>query len=182
LARYHRRRRNPLALPAGDLFATSAWAVAGGVATRALPEIVMPTSNVGFMGYGLNAVVAVGGSMLLQKFASAKAATGWLVGGTVMLAGRLVSDFFGKTLVTFANPLSGLGYGDPAFHLGLYQPWSFPVPQQTPVPFSYVGQPAGLPAAPGAPVAVPVSVLPSAAASGGAPTGGLPRALGKRPF
>jgi hypothetical protein len=57
-----------------------------------------------------------------------------LIGGAVMLGGRLISDFFGKSLVSFGDIFgttgtSGLGaHSDPSFDLGVYTPGEFTVP------------------------------------------------------
>jgi len=118
---YRRRRHNPLALPGREIIPIVGWAIVGGIATRALPESFLSSSNTGFMGYIYNGAVAFLGSMALGKFAGPNAGKGWLIGGLVQTVGRIVSDFWGKTLVTFGNPLSGLS-GDPAYRLGAYEP------------------------------------------------------------
>ena len=133
--RHHRRRRhNPLGLSGQQIMATSLWAIAGGVATRALPQIFLKEGNTGIMGYGANALTAGILAWAADRFISRNAGQGVLLGGMVMLGGRVISDLFGKTLVSFGDVFgttgtSGLGaHGDPSFDLGIYVPNEFVVP------------------------------------------------------
>jgi hypothetical protein len=106
---------------------TAAWAIAGGVATRALPQMFMSQYNTGLMGYGMNLLTAAGLAWVGDRFLGANASRGILIGGLVMLGGRIISDYFGKDVVTFGGGLLG-AYGDPSFDLGLYEPNQFVVP------------------------------------------------------
>jgi hypothetical protein len=133
--KYHRRRhRNPLGLSGQQIAATSLWAIAGGVATRALPQIFLKDGNTGIMGYGANALTAGILAWAADRFISRNAGQGVLLGGMVMLGGRVISDLFGKTLVSFGDVFgttgtSGMGaHGDPSFDLGIYTPNEFVVP------------------------------------------------------
>ncbi len=143
-----RRRRNPLSLGGRELIPTALWAIAGGVATRAIPQLLLKDSNTGIFGYGANALAAVSLSWLAERFVSPNAGKGVLIGGAVMLGGRLIADFFGKSLVSFGDVFgttgtAGMGaHGDPSFDLGLYTPGEFVVPtwsdgtmQRTDYPF-----------------------------------------------
>jgi hypothetical protein len=129
-----RRHHNPLALGGRDLVPTALWAIAGGVATRAIPQLLMKENNTGLIGYGANALTFIIGSYAADRFISRNAAVGVLVGGGVMLAGRMISDYFGKTLVSFGDVFgttgtAGMGaHGDPSFDLGLYTEGEFVVP------------------------------------------------------
>src|ERR1700758_3430695 len=176
MVNHRRRRRNPLALGGRDLVPTALWAIAGGVATRALPQLFLKDSNTGIMGYGANALTAVALSFAAEKFISRNAAVGVLVGGAVMVGGRLISDFFGKTLVSFGDVFgttgtSGMGAhaGDPSFDLGLYTPGEFVVPtwsdgvmQTQSYPFWNAVPGAALPpASKAAPTGVPQSNVPA---------------------
>lgn len=120
-----RRSRNPLALSARELIPTALWAIAGGVATRAIPQMFLKEANTGIMGYGANAVTTVALAWAADRFISPNAGKGILLGGAVMLGGRLISDFLGKELVSFG--VMG-AYGDPSFDLGIYTPGQFLVP------------------------------------------------------
>jgi len=169
----HRRRRNPLALGGRELVPTALWAIAGGVATRAIPQLLLKDSNTGIMGYGANALTAVALSWAAERFAGPNAGKGILIGGAVMLGGRLISDFFGKSLVSFGDVFgttgtSGMGaHGDPSFDLGLYTPGEFVVPtwsdgvmQRQSYPFWNSGA-AMPPASLAAPTGVPASAVPA---------------------
>jgi hypothetical protein len=129
-----RRRSNPLSLGGRELIPTALWAIAGGVATRAIPQLLLKDSNTGIFGYGANALTAVALSWAAERFVSPNAGKGVLIGGAVMLGGRLISDFFGKSLVSFGDVFgttgtAGMGaHGDPSFDLGLYTPNEFVVP------------------------------------------------------
>lgn len=124
-ARHHRRRRNPvLAAPLQQVLPLAGWAIVGGVATRTLPQLLLKDKNTGLYGYGANALTALGVSMALGKFVGSQAGLGSLLGGITMLAGRLIADYFGKTVVEFSSLLGG----DAAFDLGLYTPSYFPLP------------------------------------------------------
>lgn len=112
----------------------SLWAIAGGVATRAIPQIFLKDGNTGIMGYGANALTAGVLAFAADRFIGGSAGKGVLIGGLVMLGGRVISDLFGKTLVSFGDVFgttgtSGLGaHGDPSFDLGVYAPNEFVVP------------------------------------------------------
>jgi hypothetical protein len=70
-------------------------------------------SNVGIMGYGANLLTAATGAWAVQKFTkSTVAGESFLLGGIVMLAGRLIEDWFGRKVVEFASvgiPIPGMG-------------------------------------------------------------------------
>lgn len=148
---HHLRRhslRNPFGKATKDFLATAGWAIVGGVATRAIPENFLSNYNTGAIGYVMNAAVALGGGYGLGAVGlGPDAGFGFALGGVVMLAGRIVSEVFGKTVVQFSYPFgagasapaaamaaptgtSGLGrFGDPAFNLGSYvRPYPFPLP------------------------------------------------------
>lgn len=129
-----RRHRNPFGFSGREIVGMSLWAIAGGVATRALPQLFLKDANTGLMGYGANALTAGVLAFGADRFIGGSAGKGVLIGGLVMLGGRMISDFFGKTLVSFGDVFgttgtSGLGaHGDPSFDLGLYVPNEFVVP------------------------------------------------------
>jgi len=125
--RCRRRASNPFGLPGGDILKTAAWAIAGGVATRALPQMFLSQYNTGIMGYGMNLATAAGLAWVGERFLGSNASRGILIGGLVMVGGRIISDYFGKDVVTFGGGLLG-AYGDPSFDLGLYEANQFVVP------------------------------------------------------
>jgi hypothetical protein len=116
--RHHRhhygRHRNPiLGMSSGDLIVETAAAVANGVATRVIPQMILGANNTGIMGYGANAVAALAGAWLAGKF-SMKAGHGALLGGAVAIASRILSDTMGQ------NALGGGLSGDLGGELGFY--------------------------------------------------------------
>lgn len=141
-----RRLRNPFGLGNTEFLETSAFALLGGIATRAIPQAIAPTYNQGLVGYGLNAVTVAALSWLGGKWRKA-AGLGIGIGGVVMLGGRIIQDYFGKQLVTFglidtstgtpagatavtapAASTSSLSQGDLAFDLRGYKTTYFPLP------------------------------------------------------
>ena len=118
---YRRRRRhNPLPIPYGEIPATVLGAIGGGVASSWVPNMVLGGKDAGWLGYLGNALVAVGGSLLLQRWRSLS--LGWLLGGLTMTGGRIFDDLFGKQVVSFSMPLSGFG----SYYRAT--PWALPAP------------------------------------------------------
>lgn len=144
--RHHRRRHNPgIGASLGNLkglMIDSAWAIGGGVATRSIPQAVLPNQNTGLLGYGLNIATAAIGSVAITKFLkNARAGSMFLLGGIVMTVGRAIDDYFGLQVVQFAafNPtaspmLSGDAAYDTRVHRrlsGQYVPSNFVIPADT---------------------------------------------------
>lgn len=123
-------RRNPFGIDS-ETTKLAGYAIAGGIVARSAPEMLLPSQNSGFMGYGLNLVTTIGAAMLAGKFFGPTAAKGVTIGGLVATGGRIVEEQFGKRLVEFA-PL-GLG-NDPGYNLGEIGPASFPLPYSGRVP------------------------------------------------
>ncbi len=127
------RHHNPaiFGVNAGILARQTGWAILGGIATRSLPATVLGDKNTGLMGYGSNAATALVFGGLLTKLMGAEAGSAFVLGGTVMLAGRLVEDFLKKQLVQFMNvqlPLPTLGQ-DRLYNMsGDFARQEFPVP------------------------------------------------------
>lgn len=136
--------RNPFGETYRNLGEMSIGALIAGIGARAIPEKVDALSgmNSGFSGYALNLLSGGVIAWLLGKTPLGRnGAVGGAIGAVVMTGGRIVSDQWGKTVVTFslpqsnqpsaaAVPLSGMGrFGDPAFNLGKYvKPYNFPLP------------------------------------------------------
>lgn len=175
---YRHRRHNPfLSVPVGELVALTGWAVVGMAGTRIIPQMVLPSQNSGIMGYGLNAVTAVGLSWLGGKFGGTRAAQGILIGGMVGLATRILTDMLGGTLAG-AWGLSG----DLDFDLGFYIPNSFAVPTTGQGPYLLNPGITGAPMqAGGVPTPMPVAIAPgsgqAAAAAGGVTAAALANQL-----
>ena len=124
---HHRRRRSN---PGGALGSPMNWVqggagvVVGVVGARAIPQLVLGTSNTGPMGYVANAVAAVGLGWLTHMVfpRNQVLVTSVIAGGFAGLISRIISDQtpFGAQL-----SLSG-GLGD--WGLGLYQKSNYPYP------------------------------------------------------
>lgn len=159
---HHRRRRrlrrNPFGSNYRNLGEMSLAAVICGVGARAIPEKVdaLSSMNNGITGYALNFISGAALAWLLTKTPLREnGGVGGLVGTIAQVGGRIVSDRWGKTVVTFNLPtgpgaaavpaqMSGMGaFGDPAFNLGAYvKPYAFPLPND--------GRKVAVPAAPSA--------------------------------
>ena len=76
--RGYRRRHNPLlAVPMSELVPLTAWAVGGMAGARILPQMLAPSYNQGWTGYGLNIVTTLGLSWLGGKFAGTRRRRGF---------------------------------------------------------------------------------------------------------
>ncbi len=168
--RPHRRHKNPmLPVTSTEFLQVTAGALAGGYGARAIPENIpfLTKYNTGIKGYLLNLVFGFGLSKVARWISGPKAEEGALVGTVLMTGGRIISDQFGKTVVSFGH--IGLGY-DPAFNfkrIGKYvSAASSPLsPLPVPTPYANSGPlpplPVGSP--PGAVAAVPAAAGPATA-------------------
>ena len=183
VVRRRRHHHNPFGISGREIVSMSLWAIAGGVATRAVPQLLLKDGNTGIMGYGANALTAAGLAWAADRFIGGSAGKGILIGGLVMLGGRVVADLFGKTLVSFGDVFgttgtSGLGaHGDPSFDLGLYTPNEFVVPTwssgvEMKQDYSGLLAPVAV-ATPAGPVAVPAQAAAAPGGHHGAPSLGF---------
>jgi hypothetical protein len=172
--RRHARRHNPmLPVTTTEFTQVTLGAVAGGFGARAIPENLpfLTKYNNGWKGYALNLVTGYALSRVARWLSGAKAEEGVLVGTILMTGGRIVSDQFGKTIVTFGNVHMG---NDPAFNfrrIGKYvQDHLPPLPVPTPYPSSGpvsplpVGTSLALPASAQAAAAQPSTIAAAASA------------------
>jgi hypothetical protein len=111
----HHRRKNPLGI-SGDDGMRILWGSAGYIAARAVPAMVLPSQNSGWIGYALNA----GTALLMKLLIGGSVGEGLFIGGAVATVTRIVSDQLG-------TKIAGLS-GDPAFTLGAYWQSTFPIP------------------------------------------------------
>jgi hypothetical protein len=127
----HRRRRsNPAGLGRPmDWLQGGAGVIAGVVGTRALPQMLLGASNTGVMGYGANAVAAVGLGFLTHMLfpRNPVLVTSVIAGGFAGLLSRIIAD-----QTPFGAQLSLTGLGDHGF--GLYQKSNFATPQRLVAP------------------------------------------------
>ena len=127
---HHRRRSNPAGLGRPmDWLQGGAGVIAGVVGTRALPQMLLGASNTGVMGYGANAVAAVGLGFLTHMLfpRNPVLVTSVIAGGFAGLLSRIIAD-----QTPFGAQLSLTGLGDHGF--GLYQKSNFATPQRLVAP------------------------------------------------
>lgn len=125
----HRRRRNPSLMTSGkQLIESGAFALAGLVVARQVPQMLLKTSNSGWKGYAANAAAAIAASYAAAKFAGPKAAEDVLVGGGLYLVNRVLSEQFSP--IGKALSLSGIGDAQAAASLHGIKPGYFPLPVQ----------------------------------------------------
>ena len=146
-------RKNPFGFSTPLFLETTGWAIVGGLLTRIVPQAALPNQNSGIMGYGLNGLIAAGAAWLAGMYKK-EAGLGVALGGAMMITARIVSDYFGKTLVTFgtlstdttgtqatvtpvattnapASATQSLSQGDLQFDLRDYRGTYFPLPSST---------------------------------------------------
>ncbi len=133
--KHHRRRRNPglgatLGTPK-ELLTGGLSGLVSAVATRQIPQLVLGAGNTGWEGYLANAVTAVAMTWGLGAFMGPSAARGALIGGSVILLDRVLSEqispigpYLKLSGVGDANAYSKLGTIRPGFytHPGLQNP------------------------------------------------------------
>lgn len=95
--KHHYRRRNPFGVDRSSI-TLAAWGVAGGIGAQALPAIVLPAQNTGFMGYGLNLISAIALKMAGDATMGKNAGDGMLMGGLIATGLRIVKDNFGASI------------------------------------------------------------------------------------
>lgn len=95
--RHHHRRHNPFGIDRGTI-KLAAWGTAGGVVAYALPAVVLPAQNTGFMGYGLNILSAIAGKIAGDAVGGKDAGDGMLIGGLVATGIRVVKDLAGSSI------------------------------------------------------------------------------------
>lgn len=141
-----RRTKNPFGVTWPKVFEQALEVLIGGFGARLLPQYVASQYNNGAAGYGLNAVSTALLSLGFEYFRKG-AGLPVALGGLLMTASRIVSDKWGKTLVTFglvdqstgaatgtaavtspAASTQALSQGDLAFDLRGYKTTYFPLP------------------------------------------------------
>ncbi len=122
------RRRNPelsMSRPV-EVVKSGAVALAGLVATRQLPQLVLGSRNTGVIGYASNAAAAAITAALAGKFAGKAAASLVLIGGGLYIVNRIMTEQFspvGKYL-----SLAGVGDASASARLGRVKEAYFPYP------------------------------------------------------
>lgn len=92
--RYHRRRRNPMGASWGADITQALYIIAGAIGSKLGAQMVLGTSNTGFLGYGAN--LAAGGLLAWAAkgiMKSDAAAKGLFAGAVVQVVLRLITDY-----------------------------------------------------------------------------------------
>lgn len=110
---HRRRKRNPSGLAATigspkELIMGGMAGLAAAVATRQLPQVVLGASNAGVEGYAANLITALASAWVAGSFAGPAAGRGALIGGTVILLDRVLSE----TVSPISSYLALSGVGD----------------------------------------------------------------------
>lgn len=106
--RHNRRRRNPMGGSWGAEVTQALYIIAGAIGSKLGAQMVLGTSNTGFMGYGAN--LAAGGILAYAAKAVLKndaAAKGIFAGAVVQVVLRLITDY-----TPFGQYASLQGVGD----------------------------------------------------------------------
>ena len=122
------RRSNPgiAGFNTNELIKLAGGAAVGVVASKYVTQMVLGSSNSGYMGYAGSAVVTLALGWAAHKFVGKDAATGVIAGGLGALALRIFQDNVSGT-----SSMSGLGDPDMAalgVGLGEYRPGLIPMP------------------------------------------------------
>jgi len=143
-----RRRGNPFGITWGKFAENLLEVLFGGFGARLIPQYALPSYNNGLPGYGMN-VVSTAVLAYLAEMVRKGAGLPVALGGSMMTLSRIVSDKWGKTLVTFgvtdqsgatagtaavtapAATTSQLSQGDLAFDLRGYKATYFPLPTKS---------------------------------------------------
>jgi hypothetical protein len=148
------RKHNPsfLAEPV-SMAKTGAMALGGLVAARQLPQLILGAKNTGWIGYFANGITAALTAFVASKMAGKQAGQAVLIGGSLYLVNRVMTEQFSPAGNLLA--LSGVGDAAASSQMGAIRSAYYPVP----VVYDRAGKPiipqalidgvkAGLPPAP----------------------------------
>jgi hypothetical protein len=96
-ATHKKRRRNPGGIGAAigspkELLTGAAAGLLSAVATRQVPQMILSTANTGVEGYAANLATALAVTWAAGAFMGPAAARGALIGGTVIVLDRILSE------------------------------------------------------------------------------------------
>jgi len=157
MRRRHSRSRNPIGMGSSDILKLGLGAFGGAIGSGYLTQMLLNTSNAGFMGYAGDAVATLVLAWAANKFSGPKVAEGVIAGGFGALIKRVWQE-----QVSGNVSMSGLGNGD---YLGYYSARNYALPTTT------AGGSYALAAPAGTPIAAPSAAQAGAVASGAATTG-----------
>jgi len=146
-AMHHKKKRKPnpsgLAATIGspkDILTGGVAGLVSAIATRQLPQMLLSTANTGVEGYAANAVTALAMTWLAGTFAGPAAGRGALIGGSVILLDRVLSEQVSPISSYLA--LSGVGDAAAYSKLGTIRTGYFSHPNiQNPDGSMYVPDP-----------------------------------------
>lgn len=161
-----RRTHNPTIGTMKELLTGGVAGLVSAVATRQIPQMVLGTANAGMEGYGANIVVTAISTWLASKFGGPTAARGALIGGSVIVLDRVLSD--NVSPISSYLSLSGVGDHQAYSKLGTIRSGFFTHPGlQNPDGSMYVPDPYTAAAVQAVVTAYPQLAAPIAAATGG---------------
>lgn len=118
----------------------------GGITARSLPQLLVAQYNTGWLGYGMNLLTTAVSAFLVGKWQGQAASRPWLLGGFAFTLSRIIDDYAGLKILSFAQytPPFQLA-GDATYGMrGVYASLSFPLPSNS---LPALPGPAMLPAA-----------------------------------
>ena len=146
--RHHRRHRNPAGLGFPDLKGLAmdtAYLAGGGITARSLPQLIVPQYNTGWLGYGMNLLVTGLTAALIGKWKGPSASKPWLLGGFAFTLSRIIDDYAGLKILSFAQytPPFQLA-GDAVYGMaGVYASLNYPLPSNSLPPGAMAALTAG---------------------------------------
>jgi hypothetical protein len=123
----HHRRSNAMrfgGFSTNDLVWMGGGAIANGFLARTIPQMLLPTMNTGFMGYGLNILAGSLGAWAISKL-NRRAGQGAWIGMVVAVGQRIISERFGAGTAAATGGMQG----DLDFDMGYYLADPFPFAQ-----------------------------------------------------
>jgi hypothetical protein len=125
--RRYSRRHNAMrfgGFSTNDLIWMGGGAIANGFLARTIPQMLLPTMNTGFLGYGLNILAGSLGAWAISQF-NRRAGQGAWIGMVVAVGQRIISERFGAGTAAATGGMQG----DLDFDLGYYLSDPFPFAQ-----------------------------------------------------
>ena len=119
----------------------------GGIVSRSLPQLLVPQYNTGWLGYGMNLLTAAisAGLVAKIKWFGPAASKPWLLGGFAFTLSRIIDDYAGLKILSFAQytPPFQLA-GDATYGMsGVYASLNYPLPSNSLPPGAMAALQAG---------------------------------------
>lgn len=131
--RRHAYRSNPVFPDVQALSMDALYMVGGGIVTRSLPQLVIPSYNVGWMGYLANLATTGITAAIIGRWRGAAASAPWLLGGVAFTLARVIDDYAGVKILSFAQYTPPFTLtGDASYGMrGIYGNYNFPLPSNS---------------------------------------------------